>query len=117
MPKAYDRVKNANNSADNFIKTPYWSNEVEDAFEAWNQQLDGRTLEQRLAQYLESSVAVSFKQIDDSICCTLAHQPSRDAGDPYLLTGWAERACEAMAVAEFKLEVMLKGIWAEPPQQ
>lgn len=115
MAKAYDRVKNANNAGDVFIKTEYWTNEVEDQFETWKTSNGKNTVEELLSLFLESEVAVSFKALEGSICCTLAHQPSREAGMPYLLTGWSDNPGEALAVAQFKLEVFMKGIWEAPP--
>jgi len=114
MPKAYDRVKNANQTADLFLKTPPWTNEVEDAFEAWKAAGDRKSLAMLVAELLGAEVAVSFKEMDGSICCTLAHQPSRVASMPYLLTGWSDDPDEALAVALYKLEVVLNGIWAQP---
>lgn len=114
-PRAYDRVKNANNAGDVFIKTEYWTNEVEDHFEAWKTNCGTHTVEELLNLFLESEVAVSFKALDGSICCTLGHQPSKEANLPYLLTGWSDNASDALAVAQFKLEVMMKGIWEAPP--
>lgn len=121
MPKprdnfnAHDRVKNADNRADVFIKTAYWTPDVEDAFESWAQGRSSDNFEDLLDGFLGSGVAVSFKEMNGSICCTLAHQPSKDANLPYLLTGWSDNASDALYVAMFKLEVELKGIWEAPP--
>jgi len=112
---AYDRVKNANNNGDVFIKTAYWTPDVEDQFEAWAKTRAADDFENLLDGFLGSDVAVSFKSLNGSICCTLAHQPSREANMPYLLTGWSDNASDAMYVAIFKLEVELKGIWEAPP--
>ena len=114
MAKAYDRVKNANNAGDVFIKTPAWTNEVEAAFEAWKLAGDRDSFEDLCAGFLAEDVAISFKSLEGSICCTLAHQPSRETNSPYLLTGWSEHPSESLAVAMYKLEVMLQGIWAQP---
>ena len=114
MPKAYDRVKHANNAPDVFIKTPPWTNEVEDDFETWKKKGVRNSLAELVALQLESEVAVSFKALEGSICCTWAHQPSREANLHYLLTGWSDDPSEAMAVALYKLEVILKGIWVQP---
>jgi hypothetical protein len=115
MAKAYDRVKQANNQSDNFIKTPYWTNEVEDAFEEWYKKQPAVDLARSVADYLDCEVAISFKQMGGSICCTLAHQPSKEAQLPYLLTGWSDHPEDALAVAGYKLDVMLGGVWQEPP--
>jgi len=114
MAKAYDRVKNANNAGDVFIKTPPWTNEVEDAFEKWKAKGVRSTLAELVSLQLESEVAVSFKSLEGSICCTLAHQPSREGNMPYLLTGWSDDPSEALAVALYKLEVVMQGIWEQP---
>lgn len=114
-PKAYDRVKNANNSGDVFIKTEYWTNEVEDGYEAWRASNGADPLEDLINGLLEEEVAVSFKRLEGSTCCTLAHQPSRAANLPYLLTGWSDNANDALTVCLFKLQVMLKGVWEAPP--
>jgi len=114
MAKAYDRVKNANNAGDVFIKTPPWTNEVEDAFEKWKAKGVRNTLAELVSLQLESEVAVSFKSLEGSICCTLAHQPSREGNMPYLLTGWSDDPSEALAVALYKLEVVMQGIWEQP---
>lgn len=114
MPKAYDRVKNADNRADVFIKTPYWSPDVEVHFEEWCAVHSADALEDLLDGFLRNSVAVSFKELNGSICCTLAHQPSKEADQPYLLTGWSDNAADALFVAIYKLEVMLQGIWTAP---
>src|SRR5215472_11934699 len=111
VPRAYDRIKNANNVNDNFIRTPYWTNEVEADFESWvrkNHKADFTTI---VTEFLGSGVAVSFKELDGSICCTLAHQANREALLPYLLTGWSDNPEDALAVAHYKLGVMLGGIW------
>lgn len=113
--QAYDRVKNANNGADVFIRTPYWTPEVESSFEAWATARAEDNFENLLDGFLGSDVAVSFKTLNGSVCCTLAHQPSREADLPYLLTGWSDNASDALYVAMFKLEVQLKGIWEAPP--
>lgn len=112
---AYDRVKNADNRADVFIKTSYWTPEVEDHFESWLKTSGKDDLSDLLDGFLGSDVAVSFKRLEGSICCTLAHQPSREANMPYLLTGWSDNAQDALAVACYKLEIQLKGIWEAPP--
>ena|SRR5215472_4015729 len=117
MPKAYDRVKNANNANDNFIKTPHWTNDVEDRFESWCKQGPPEDLATLLDRLLREDVAVSFKHFDGSICCTLAHQASREANLPYLLTGWSDGCETALAVALFKLAVMMKGVWEAPPAE
>jgi len=114
MPKAYDRVRNANNAGDVFIKTEYWTNEVEDRFAAWLAKSGQNTLEELCALFLESEVGISFKSMEGSVCCTLAHQPSREANLPYLLTGWSDGPFEALKVAQFKLEVLMNGIWEAP---
>lgn len=114
MAKAYDRVKNTDNRADVFIKTEYWTNEVEDRFAEWCEAYGTNTLEELVNLFLEEEVAVSFKALDGSICCTLAHQPSKDSNQPYLLTGWSDDSFGALKVAQFKLKMMLKGIWAAP---
>ena len=114
MAKAYDRVKHANNAGDVFIKTPPWTNEVEDAFESWKLEGDRKCLGELVSEQLEAEVAVSFKALEGSICCTLAHQPSRESNSPYLLTGWSDDPSEALAVALYKLEVFLSGIWEQP---
>ena len=113
--QAYDRVKNTDNRADVFIKTAYWTPEVEDHFEAWLKAGGKEDLSDLLDGFLGSGVAVSFKSLDGSICCTLAHQASREANLPYLLTGWSDNADDALAVAAYKLEVQLNGIWEAPP--
>lgn len=115
MAKAYDRVKNANNSGDVFIQTTYWTPAVEDAFDAWAASQPNTDLATVLDGYLAEDVAVSFKQMNGSICCTLAHQPSKNASQPYLLTGWSDGCLDALYVAKYKLEVELNGIWAAPP--
>lgn len=115
MARAYDRVKTANQQSDNFIKTPYWTPEVEEEYEKWAETGKANDLDDLVSLQLESEVAVSFKALDGSICCTLAHQPSKDSGLPYLLTGWSDNAPDAMRVALFKLERMLQGVWAAPP--
>jgi len=115
MARAYDRVKNANQNGDVFIKTAPWTNDVEDAFEQWKAKGDSHCLSELVSEQLAAEVAVSFKALDGSICCTLAHQPSKDGNLPYLLTGWSDNADEAIAVALFKLAVMMNGIWAQPP--
>lgn len=117
MPKAYDRVKNADNRADMFIKTPYWTVAVEDDFENWCTKQASDTVEGLLDGLLGSGVAVSFKELNGSICATLAHQASKEAGLPYLLTGWSEHCGDALAVALYKVDVMLKGIWEAPPPE
>lgn len=114
MAKAYDRVKNASNSSDVFIKTAYWTPEVEQHFESWSQEELGQEPMVTVEGYLGAGVAVSFKMIDGSVCCTLAHQASRDAGKPYLITGWSDNATDALAVCEYKLLVMLSGVWDAP---
>lgn len=114
-PKAYDRVKNANNNGDVFIKTPYWTPEIEDSFEAWVSGHSQDNFEDLLDGFLGADVAVSFKTLNGSVCATLAHQPSREANLPYLLTGWSDNASDALYVAMFKLEEQLKGIWEAPP--
>jgi len=114
---AYDRVKNANNNGDVFIKTAYWTPAVEDAFEAWAKTRVSDDFEDLLDGFLGSGVAVSFKHLNGSICCTLAHQDSKDANLPYLLTGWSDNASDALYVAIYKLEVELKGIWEAPPER
>jgi len=114
---AYDRVKNANNNGDVFIKTAYWTPEVEDDFESWAEKRGSADLASILDDFLGSSVAVSFKALNGSICATLAHQPSKDASLPYLLTGWSDTALDALFVAMFKLEVELQGVWEAPPSR
>ena len=113
-PTAYDRVKNADQVSDVFIKTDPWTNDVEDLFEAWKRTANLPSLDHQVGLYLESEVAVSFKLLEGSVCCTLAHQPNRAASLPYLLTGWSDNALDAMAVATYKLEVAMKGVWEAP---
>lgn len=115
MPKPYDRVKNTDNRNDMFIRTPYWTPEVEEHFESWLKAVPRPALGETLNNFLGDGVAISFKCLDASICCTLAHQASREANLPYLLTGWSDNVDDALAVAVYKLEVMLKGVWEAPP--
>ena len=114
---AHDRVKNADNRSDVFIQTPYWTVATEDAFEQWVQSQEPDSVEDLLDGFLGEGVAVSFKSMNGSICCTLAHQASKDANLPYLLTGWSSNAGDALAVAMYKLAVMLKGVWEAPPAE
>jgi hypothetical protein len=114
MPKAYDRVKNADNHSDVFIRTPYWTNAVEAAFEEWAATRSEDCLARVLDGLLDEEVGVSFKAMNGSVCATLAHQTSKAAGLPYLLTGWSDNAEDALYVAIYKLEKMLQGIWKEP---
>lgn len=116
MPKAYDRVKNADNRSDVFIKTPYWTPDVEDSFEGWATAQGETCMASLLDSLLGHGVAVSFKEMNGSICCTLANQASKEADLPYLLTGWSDGAHDALFVALFKLEVQLKGVWQELEQ-
>lgn len=115
MPKPYDRVKNADNHSDMFIRTPYWDSTVEEHFEGWCQSSLADTLEALVDGFLDNGVAVSFKAMNGSVCCTLAHQASKEVGLPYLLTGWSDNVGDALAVAVYKLEVMMRGIWEAPP--
>jgi hypothetical protein len=115
-PQAIDRVKNADNHSDLFIRTPYWTSDVEDHFENWCQASLADAVEALVDRFLGNGVAVSFKMLNGSVCCTLAHQAAKDAGDPYLLTGWSDNAGDALAVAVYKLEVMMMGVWSEPEQ-
>jgi hypothetical protein len=115
MPKPYDRVKNANNAGDVFIKTAYWTPEIENHFEQWCRDKGEPCLAEALAHFLGEDVAISFKTLNGSVCCTLAHQPSKDAGLPYLLTGWSDSVMDAFAVADYKLKIMLSGVWEAPP--
>jgi hypothetical protein len=114
MTKAYDRVRNADNGSDNFIKTPYWTNEVEAHFEVWKAAAGLPAFDELCDGLLEEEVAVSLKALDGSICCTLAHRASKDAGLPYLLTGWSDNCVEALTVALYKLKVMMSGVWEAP---
>jgi len=116
-PKAYDRVKNANNNGDVFIKTAYWTPDIEDAFDEWVKGRLPVDCAGLLDDHLGSGVSVSFKAMNGSICCTLAHQASREANLPYLLTGWSDDATDALLVAMYKLEVQLNGIWQAPPER
>lgn len=114
---AHDRVKNADNRSDVFIQTPYWTVATEDSFESWCQGQDSDSLEVLLDRFLGTAVAVSFKALNGSICCTLANQDNKEANLPYLLTGWSNGCADALAVAMYKLEVMLKGVWEAPPSE
>lgn len=116
MTRAYDRVKNTDNHSDMFMKTPYWDSGVEEAYEVWLKSDARSTMAELVPCYLSEGIAVSFRSMDGSICCTLAHQSCKDAGDPYLLTGWADSADDAILVATYKLSEMLHGVWeALPP--
>jgi len=117
MPKPYDRVRNADNRSDVFIKTPYWTPEVETKFESWREVNPPGCVDGLVDFFLKGDVAVSFKMLNGSTCCTLAHQPSKDHDLPYLLTGWSDNAADALSVAQYKLEIMLSGVWEAPPEQ
>jgi hypothetical protein len=117
MPKpAYDRIKQADNRSEVFIRTPYWTPDVESRFEAWAADCPIKSVDDAIDSYLQSDVAVSFKTLNGSVCCTLAHQTSKDHDLPYLLTGWSDNCLDALMVAMFKLAVMLDGIWQAPPE-
>ncbi len=115
MPKPYDRVKNADQRSDVFIHTPYWTPEIEAAFETWLAAEEPTPLHDVVDAYLATEISISFKAFEGSVCCTLSHQPSRDALMPHLITGWSDNCRDALAVAEYKLIVMLKGVWQSPP--
>jgi len=110
-PKAYDRVKNANQQSDLFVKTPYWTPEIETRFQSW-MGASGRAVPWTLVdEYLVSGISVSLKMLDASVCCTLAHQARREGSLPCLITGWSDNAGDAILVATFKLDVLLEGDW------
>lgn len=108
---AYDRIRNTNNQSDLFVKTPYWGPEVEARFQSWRDALDTSSGEALLGEYLTLGISVSFKRIDESICCTLADQDRREQGLPCLITGWSDNWAEALFVVRFKLMVLLDGSW------
>jgi hypothetical protein len=110
-PKAYDRVKNTNQQSELFVKTPYWTPEIEDRFQSWLQAGTGVQPPELIDEYLLSGIAVSFKMLDASVCCTLAHQTRRESQIPCLLTGWSDNWADALLVAHFKIAVLLDGNW------
>jgi hypothetical protein len=110
-PKAYDRVKNANQQSDLFVKTPYWTPEIEERFQSWHPKIDAEGLLRLIDEYLLSGISVSLKMLDASVCCTLAHQARREGSLTCLLTGWSDNAGDALLVAHFKLMVLLDGSW------
>jgi hypothetical protein len=115
MAKAYDRVKLSTSASEAFIRTSYWTPDVEVAFEEWAKAVAGDDPLTTIEGYLGTGVAVSFKQIQGSVCCTLANQACKDAGKPYLITGWSDNTSDALSVCEYKLLVMLGGLWDAPP--
>lgn len=110
-PRAYDRVRNANQQSELFVKTPYWTPEIEDRFQSWLKAGIGEQPPELIDAYLLSGVAVSFKMLDASVCCTLAHQARREQQNPCLLTGWSDNWSDALLVAHFKLALLLEGNW------
>lgn len=109
--KAFDRVRNADQRSDLFVKTPYWSPDVETQYESWLERQDISNPWGRLSSYLGEDVSVSFKPFNGSICCTLTNMASKDSGLACLLTGWSDDAADALAVVTFKLMVLLDGAW------
>lgn len=109
--KAYDRVKNANNISDNFLKTPYWTPEAEDHFQKWMTAKGMPRADNLLVEYLLTCGGVSFKLIDGSVCCTLINGELREKLAPHLLTGWSDNWETALYVAHYKLTVQLDGEW------
>lgn len=111
MAKAFDRVRNADQRSDLFVKTPYWSPDVETQYESWLERQDITNPWGSVAHYVSDDISVSFKPFNGSICCTLTHMAHKDAGQPCLITGWSDDAADALAVATFKLAVLLDGQW------
>lgn len=115
MPKPYDRVKNADNHNEMFIRTPYWTPDVEEEFEKWCSKEHRDAIEDLVDGLLSEETGVSFKRLNGGTCCTFVHQPSKDTGLPCLLTGWSDNASDALLVSLYKLQVMMGGVWQEPP--
>lgn len=109
--KAFDRVRNADQRSDLFIKTPYWSPDVETQYESWLERQDITNPWARVQSFVHEDISVSFKPFNGSVCCTLTNMASKDTGQPCLLTGWSDDAADALAVATFKLMVLLDGAW------
>jgi len=108
---AYDRVKNANERSEMYVKTPVWDNETESSYMKWQAQPGLKDLAGALKGLIEDGFAVSFKPVEGSICVTLTDLDRRVKEQTCLLTGWSDNTDDALKVALYKHEVMLKRDW------
>ena len=109
--KPYDRVKNTNNASDNFLRTPYWDAHAEEGYQVWLKSASRESPPDLLDEYLLNGIAVSFKLLESSVCCTLINVALRDKEQPHLLTGWADNWNDALLVAHYKITEQLGGNW------
>lgn len=110
--QAADRVRQSNEQSNLWVRTPYWTPEVEEAYETWASSSDVPDAWTLVLRYVAAGVGVTVRTFNGSYCVTLRHDARIADGLPGLLSGWSDDAEDALHVVTYKLDVMLGGDWA-----
>jgi hypothetical protein len=109
--KAADRVKNANERWDGWVRPPYWDEGVESAFQA---ALTSSTVPDPWAmvlRFLSEGYGVGIREYQGSYCATLRDSERADVGKTSQLSGWGEDPHDALLVVDYKHRAQLDCDW------
>lgn len=109
--KAADRVRNANEVWNGWVKPPYWDESVEEAFQdhlASGELPDPWAM---VCRFLGEGLGVGLREYQGSYCATLRDVERLDAGRPGQLSGWGESPEDALRVVDYKHRTQLDCDW------
>lgn len=116
--KAADRVKNANERWEGWVRSPYWDEAVEEAFQAKLASGDVPEPWPLVLRFVDEGLSVGLREYNGSYCATLGDGERRSANVPCQLSGWGEDLHDALLVVDYKHRVQLDCDWdnaqAEP---
>lgn len=109
--KAADRVKNANEVWQGWVRPPYWDEDVEQAFQDHLASGELPDTWAMVLRFLSEGLGVGLREYHGSYCCTLRDVERLDAGKPGQLSGWGESAEDCLRVVAFKHYQQLDSDW------
>lgn len=109
--KAADRVKNANERWEGWVRSPYWDEAVEEAFQTRRASGDVPEPWAMVRRFIEEGLSVGLREYNGSYCATLGDAERRTANVPCQLSGWGESPEDALLVVDYKHRVQLDCDW------
>jgi hypothetical protein len=109
--KAADRVKHADERSTMWVRTDYWDESVEEAFQTRNASGDLPDAWSMVSRFLDEGLSVSIREYQGSYCATLSDGERKSAGQPSLLSGWGESPHDCLLVVDYKHRIMLDSDW------
>lgn len=109
--KAADRVKHADERSTLWVRTPYWDEVVEEAFQVHIASGELPDAWAMVSRFLDEGLSVSIREYQGSYCATLSDGERKAGNKPSLLSGWGESPVDCLLVVDYKHRQLLDCDW------